>query len=302
MRQRVDHVLCGLPFEEAWFCERGCNATFVGHPYFDEVERHELDQEFIAAERRKPGLLVTILPGSRTQEVTHNLQWFLKAAKLVKKTVPDARFAIASFKPQQADMARRQLAAMKLDAAVHVGRTPELIHLAECTMACSGSVSLELLYHLKPTVVLYWVGRLAFRVQARFRRVQYITLVNLLTAKELFPKKVTPYDPQQPGAEQVLFPEYVTCDDKSPQIADHVIEWLTNDEKRQSRIAELAALKQRVCHGGASQTAARYLLAVLARGPHDLPRAPHFTAAPHSQDAGHLRKPLSVPVRRSDRA
>ena len=42
----------------------------------------------IAEQSRKTGPLVTILPGSRTQEVTHNLKWFLKAAAVVQKRVP----------------------------------------------------------------------------------------------------------------------------------------------------------------------------------------------------------------------
>ncbi len=70
---------------------------------------------------------------------------------------------------------------------VYVRRTAELISASTCCMACSGSVSLELLYHTKPTVVLYWITPIAYWVQSFFRRVKYITLVNLLTAKELFP-------------------------------------------------------------------------------------------------------------------
>ena len=76
MRRLVDHVLCSLPFEETWLKERGCNATFVGHPFFDEVRQQQLDQEFLARMRRDDRPLVTILPGSRTQEVTQNLEWF----------------------------------------------------------------------------------------------------------------------------------------------------------------------------------------------------------------------------------
>ena len=200
MRRFVDHVLCSLPFEEAWFRQRGCNAIFIGHPYFDEVRRQPLDQDFLDHEIVKPGSLVTILPGSRTQEVEHNLRWFLKAAALVREAVPDARFAVASFKPHQAELARRLAATSSFPVEVHLRRTPELIELADCCMAVSGSVSLELLYHGKPTVVLYWIGRVAFFVQSLFRKVKYITLVNLLMADELFPKDLTPYDPEQPGA------------------------------------------------------------------------------------------------------
>jgi lipid-A-disaccharide synthase len=275
MRRFVDHVLCSLPFEETWFRDRGCHATFVGHPYFDEVRRQKLDREFLDRQRRQPGRLVTILPGSRTQEVEQNLRWFLRAAALVYAGVPGVRFAIASFKPHQAKLAEAMIAGTRLPIEVHVGRTPELIHLAECCMAVSGSVSLELLYQAKPTVILYWISRVAYRVQGFFRRVKYITLVNLLSADAPFGPDLTPFNPHHPDARQVLFPEYLTCEDRSLEIATHVVQWLTDDSLRRERVASLAELKARVGHGGASAQAADYILKALAQSPAPVPR-PHF--------------------------
>ena len=96
MRRLVDHVLCSLPFEEAWFRRQGCNATFVGHPFFDEVRRQPTTRRSSRRIRNQAGPLVAILPGSRTQEVAHNLQWFLKAPRRrFARRVPEARFAIA---------------------------------------------------------------------------------------------------------------------------------------------------------------------------------------------------------------
>src|SRR5207237_162458 len=108
-----------------------------------------------------------------------------------------------------------------------VGRTAEIIHAADCAMAVSGSVSLELLYHTTPTVILYYISRLAYFVQIFFRKVRYITLVNLLTADDLFPKRVATYDPADPVDAHVLMPEYLTCEDKSGELAAHIVEWLT---------------------------------------------------------------------------
>ncbi|MFH1264517.1 MAG: lipid-A-disaccharide synthase [Planctomycetota bacterium] len=264
MRRLVDHVLASLPFEETWFREHGVRATFVGHPFYDEVGRKPLDEAFLARFRGRPGPLVTILPGSRTQEVQANLKWFLKAAAKVRAAVPEARLAIAAFKPHHAQIAQRQVEACGLDVEIHVGKTQELVHLADCAMAVSGSVSLELLYHTKPTVILYWISRPAYVVQPFVRKVKYITLVNLLTTDELYPKDITPFDPNQPDADRVLFPEYLTCADKSSQIAAHVIEWLTDPAKREARVAELARLKAEVAHGGASARAAEYILNTLA--------------------------------------
>lgn len=263
MRRFVDHVLCKLPFEETWYRERGCNATFVGHPYFDQLRAEKLDTKFIEQLQTGDGPLVAILPGSRTQEVKSNLGYFLKAAEIVQQHVPNTRFAIASFKQSQAEMARDLVACSSLPVEIHVGRTPEIIEAANCAMAVSGSVSLELLYHTKPTVILYYISRFAFFVQKFFRKVRYITLVNLLTATDLFPKRVATYDPNDPIDANVLMPEYLTCVDKSAQVAEHVIEWLTVPAQRAARVAQLAALKAQVGHGGASSRAADYMLNVL---------------------------------------
>jgi lipid-A-disaccharide synthase len=266
MRRLSDHVLCSLPFEEAWFRERGCNATFVGHPFFDEVRQHHRDESFLDAQRRRSGPLVTILPGSRTQEVVHNLPWFLKAAARVRQAVPEARFAVAAFKPKHAEMAgemvRREAAKGAPTATIDIysGRTPELMQLATCCMACSGSVSMELLYHTKPTVIHYWISPLAYAVQQRFRKVKYITLVNLLSTGELYPRDLSPYDPSQPGTERVLFPEYLTCQDKSAAVAGHVVHWLKEPAALARQIAALQQLKAETAHGGASAKAAEYIL------------------------------------------
>jgi lipid-A-disaccharide synthase len=276
MRRFVDHVLCSLPFEAQWFRQRGCNATFVGHPFFDELEQYEPDQKFLRRMRDDARPLVTILPGSRTQEVTDNLCYFLKAAKLIRDRVPGVRLAVAAFKPHQAQIARRMIAGEGLAIDVYVGKTPELIRAADCCLAVSGSVSLELLYHEKPTVILYWISRAAFFAQRYFRKVKYITLVNLLAADELYPDDLTPFDPAQPDADDVLFPEYLTCRDKSRQIAGHAVMWLTNPRARQSCVDRLAGLKAEVAHGGASQTAAGYIVEVLEGETQATAPPPHF--------------------------
>ena len=263
MRRFVDHVLCKLPFEEKWYCERGCHATYVGHPYFDQLRAEQLDETFIERQRAAHGPLVAILPGSRTQEVQNNFRWFLKAAAAVHERVPRVRFAVAAFKPSQAAIIRAQLADSRLPVEVHVGRTAEIIHAADCAMAVSGSVSLELLYHMTPSVILYHISGVAFFVQRFFRKVRYITLVNLLTTDDLFPRRVAVYDPNDPVDAGVLMPEYLTYEDKSREVAGHVIEWLTEPDRRAARVSQLAAVKERVGNGGASCRAAEYLLAEL---------------------------------------
>ncbi len=267
MRRLVDHVLCKLPFEETWYRERGCHATYIGHPYFDQMQRQQLDVAFSAEQAGRPGRLVTILPGSRTQEVIHNLTDFLAAAGKIRQAVSDARFAIASFDERHAALAREQIARADLPVEVFTGRTPELIYASHCCLACSGSVSLELLYHVKPTVVLYRVGWLGYALARRlFLKVKFITLVNLLAAEDPFLRDGAMYDSDAAAADSVLFPEYLTYADRSSAISEHVIRWLRDPACYAQRVGALAALKQRVAVAGASRGAARYILEHARRG------------------------------------
>jgi hypothetical protein len=69
----------------------------------------------------------------------------------------------------------------------------------------------------------------------------------------------------------------LTCEDKSAQIAAHIVEWLSDPAKRAARVAALAALKAQVAHGGASSRAAQYILDTLGKRRQPVPR-PHFVA------------------------
>ncbi|QEG37037.1 lipid-A-disaccharide synthase [Bythopirellula goksoeyrii] len=264
MRRFVDHVLCKLPFEEKWFRQRGCAATFVGHPYFDELEAQRPDESLLRSLEAGDAPLVTILPGSRTQEVKSNLPEFLKTVRLIRQRVPHVRFAVAAFKEKQRELAQKIIDESDTEVELFVGRTPELIQAARCCLACSGSVSLELLFHTKPTAILYQISRLGYVVQRVFRKVRYITLVNLLTAKAPFAEhRAGHYDKNEPCDRHVLMPEYLTCGDRTAELADHVVEWLTSEEEFDKNRQGLADLKAHIGHGGASSRAAEYISQLL---------------------------------------
>ena len=87
---------------------------------------------------------------------------------------------------------------------VHVGRTPEIIELAECCVAVSGSVSLEMMYRRTPAVIVYRMRRFDLKVAKMLVKIPYITLVNLLANEEVYPEFPTDRDPSEAVAARVL--------------------------------------------------------------------------------------------------
>ena len=58
-------------------------------------------------------------------------------------------------------------------------------------------------------------------------------------------------------------PEYPTWRDRSADVARHVVEWLTDEPARQALIGRMIELREQIGRGGASVTAAEYILRTL---------------------------------------
>ncbi|HKI38487.1 MAG TPA: lipid-A-disaccharide synthase, partial [Gemmataceae bacterium] len=246
MRRFVDHVLCSLPFEEPWYDARGVTAHYLGHPYFDELPRQQLNAAFVEEEHERPGTIIGLLPGSRNQELELNLTTLLGAAKHIHAARPETRFLVACYKPEHKGQVEERLPGLGLPIEAHAGYTPEIIHLAKATVAVSGSVGLELLYRGKPSVVVYRAHPLSLFVSRFLRQCRYISLVNLLAGRE-------------------LFPEFLTHRDEAEGVAGRVLHWLNDEAAYREVCGELAALKARVAVPGACRRAAGYILEVLKR-------------------------------------
>ena len=260
LRRLVDHVLCKLPFEEPWFRERGVAATCVGHPYFDEVARYRMDQQFLTDYDDSRNRLLVLLPGSRTQEVTRNIGTLLESARQITVRHSDVTVAVACFSESHANLVRERCRKQKLPCDVMVGKTPELIRLAEACIACSGSVSLELLYHRTPSVIVYRVSPIV-RLLSRFLlRARYITLVNLLASDSITRRGNTGYDPDRRAGNPVPMPEYLCTGDCSRGMARWINDWLAGPRRLSQRVQMLDELADRFAIPGASARAATYIL------------------------------------------
>ena len=269
LRENCTLVFSGLPFETDWLREHGCRVEYVGHPFFDEVEKMEDSSVFSdgseismseSAEKTRTNQ-VALLPGSRMKEVCKNVPVFLRVVRKIRSRRPETTFAFAAYNQAQADWIQRFLQAHGETAIpIHVGETPQVVRASRCCLSGSGSVSLELLYYEKPTVIVYQVPRYAWWLQWLFRRVRYITLVNLLVAKEPFCRFPAEYTPTSAAAGEVLFPEYLTCRDRSSWMAEDLLRWLNDDAEYERQLERLRALKSQVAQPGAADRAAEAIV------------------------------------------
>lgn len=244
MRRLADKVLCTLPFEEEWYRQRGVESRYIGHPYFDELESRRLDEDFIAAQTSRPGTVIALLPGSRRQEIRHNFAAMADAAQILHARRPDVRFLVACLRLEHARNIEEQLKGRTLPIEVHAGRTAEILHIAHSAIAKSGSVGLELLFHGKPAVVVYQLHWVEIFFSRFIIKCPYISLVNLLAGK-------------------AIFPEYLTSRLPVEAMAGHVLRWLEDPAAYRQVQGELTKLRDQVAKPGACDRAAEIVLEVV---------------------------------------
>jgi lipid-A-disaccharide synthase len=246
MRRYVDHVLCCFPFEPDWYAAREVRCEYVGHPIFDEITSKPLDAEFLAQERLRSGSIVGVLPGSRDREVRENFPVQLQIMDRLQRCLPAVRFLVANYRDDQRRLCERHTAAFgnRLPIDFHVGRTSEIIELADVCMMVSGSVSLELLVRSTPAIVMY---RASWALAWFCRHVVecgYISLPNL-------------------AAGRMLFPEYYLVGPTKtyiPAMVDQLAWWLTDDRELAHRRRQLVELRDRMCSRGAVARAAQAII------------------------------------------
>ncbi|HID21588.1 MAG TPA: lipid-A-disaccharide synthase [Planctomycetaceae bacterium] len=250
VRRFVDHVLCTLPFEYDWYVQQGVSADYVGHPFFDEVAERPLDRAFLHRWSSNGARLVAVLPGSRQHELTHNWPLMVEILRRVHARHRDVHFLVACYREQHQQFCRQRVETQAPDLPIDffVGKTSEIIELAECALMVSGSVSLEMLARGTPALVLYHVGWTTFFLARHLIHCHYMSLPNLMAGYEVLPE----------------YPAVGRSNAEIGQISDRLKGWLARPERLQTVRKDLADLRDGFARTGATERAAEILLSRIA--------------------------------------
>lgn len=194
IRQYVDMMAVILPFERQIYQQAGIPVKFVGHPLTDFVKAKLSADAFraqlaIPTERR----IITLLPGSRRNEIKRLLPIIIDSALLLKRIDPNLHFvmpiaptlAIAEIKAQ---LQQR----LKGDEGLHIsiinGQVYDALQHSHCAITCSGTVTLEATLLQTPMVIIYRSSWLTYIIARLVIKVSYLGLCNLLANKKIVPE------------------------------------------------------------------------------------------------------------------
>ncbi len=253
----VDRMVVIFPFEADFYRERGVPVTHVGHPLMETLPILADRRALLAQWGLDPArLTIALLPGSRAGEIECHLPAMLAAAALIRRAIPQCQFLLplASTAPAEMvkSMVKRWLGEGTGDRgplAIISGQSYQALAAAHLAVVASGTATVEAALAGTPTVIVYRVSPLTFRVARSLVRVDHVGMANLLAGERLFPELIQ--------------------DDFTPARLAREVLGLIGDRERLAAIRQgLARVITRLKGPGASARAAQVALELMAAAQH----------------------------------
>lgn len=188
----ADMVLCLFPMEPELYQKAGGNAVFVGHPLAQTIDLTPNTQnakQFFRLPENTPTF--TLLPGSRMSELEYLAETFIQTASEIINKNQDAQFLLPAATENGFQYLKNLLNQEKychLPIQLLQGQAQKAIIAADCVLAASGTVTLEVALCKKPMVIAYKISPITFAIVKRIFQLPYIGLPNILLKKFAVPE------------------------------------------------------------------------------------------------------------------
>jgi lipid-A-disaccharide synthase len=193
VRRYVDKMAVILPFEEGFYRERGVAAEFVGHPILEDFSPDCDRKRFLHALGLEPERkTVTLLPGSRRQEVEYILPVLLRASARILQEI-QAQFLISVAPTIEACQMSRILS-RELGGDRHPyfrlvsARACDALACSDFGFVKSGTSTLEAALVGTPFLVTYRISPVSWFAGNILIRSPLKGLVNLVVGEEIVPE------------------------------------------------------------------------------------------------------------------
>jgi lipid-A-disaccharide synthase len=195
MESSIDLVFTLFPFEGEAYADSSIRVSYIGHPlsYKFPIEgKKPFSEDRVLSKNNNK--VIALLPGSRNSEVSLLGNEMLRAAKLIKNDLPEARFLMPLSSSDHKELLEE--GGDKGIVEFSYGNSQEVLKSADLAIITSGTATLEALLMQTPCVTVYKTGWLSFKIIKPLLNIKYFSLPNLLANKGLLPEllqdEVTP--------------------------------------------------------------------------------------------------------------
>lgn len=238
LKSAVNKLIVILPFEKAYFQKSGIDTDFFGHPLLDN---EILTKEFIPILDREK--IITIMPGSRKQEVKRHLPMLTELVKVLSNKYPDFEFHFT-----KSNIVEKS----NFDDLLKISNKVKLVQfeysqLRESRFALikTGTSNIEAALCGLPFAMYYKTSNVSYYISKWLISLPYISLINIILNKK-------------------VVEEFIQTGANVQNLANEVEKHLNHVEKSIEMIEEFDKLREQLGKNGATSKLAEYVVNYLS--------------------------------------
>jgi lipid-A-disaccharide synthase len=258
IKKYVDHMIVLFPFEEELYRAKNIPVTFVGHSIIDQAKASLPKEEiYRQLNLNDQSPIITLMPGSRRQEIKRLLPVMVAAAKLIADKIPRAQFAIAlapSLKKEDLQPHLSPPSLKKEDLQSYLipniriieNHTYNLLAVSAAAIVASGTATLEVTLLEIPMAIIYKLSHWTYPFIKLVTRAKHVGLCNII-------------------AKKCIVKEFLQFQARPKKIAEEILKLINHQLYRQSVIEDLREIRQQIGPTGSADRAADVAISLLMK-------------------------------------
>ena len=235
LRDSVDQCLSIIPFEQEWFENKNVKTNFVGHPFIElEPPKQTINQFLSRHNLNHESPILTLLPGSRQQEINQHWPIYIKTVKMIKSIISNIQVIVGKAPgvnlPNSPDY-------IKIEE-----NDPQLtMYYGDAALVASGTATLEAAVLDIPMVVSYRFSLPTWIFAKKMATVSYASMVNLI-------------------ANEIIVPEFIQSEMTSENLTNAVIPLLNKTPERKKMLLGYEKVRRTLGMPGVYDRAAKAII------------------------------------------
>lgn len=233
LKKCISEMLVIFQFEEKIYRNANIPVKFVGHPILEGRSNFNTPIEGLYKERP----VITLMPGSRAQEIRRLMPPIMDAAKKIFNARPDVQFGLPLAPTIDRSFVESYLTDLPFKVVIVENNRDTLLKISDAAIVCSGTATLDVGMAAVPMVVIYKGSPITVFVGRFFIKRKLFAMANILLGREVVPE---------------YFQEEVTGD----RISSVILKYLSDAQGASKIRDELGQIKNLLGEPGASNRVA----------------------------------------------
>lgn len=181
IKKYADKIIPIFSFESELYQQEGMESFYFGHPLLEIIKKENTKEEKI----------ISLLPGSRKNEIKHHLGVLAKTKEIIERKLPSYRFQV--LKPQGT---KNELYYKFFNQEEIFTHSYQLLAKSKFIITASGTSTIESAILGIPHIIIYRVNKLTWCIVKSVVKAEFAGMLNILSGKlivpELLQNKATP--------------------------------------------------------------------------------------------------------------